>query len=210
MSTTIKTFALGILSLLAVYGCGQSAPDKSTNPPNTEDQLIGFKGNVDHAGLVEGATIMLTTASFAPLDPALDAFNHEDPFNVVGKSFKDAFAQNLAKFDAIDGKTDWSPEQTATWIARVGSGNYQVVDTSKPCNFADPHTYLEIERAQLTGTEHKTCGGRTPNEDAFDVTVNFLARGPTASAQDEGALSDGVDQATQKSVGTFPYLAELN
>ena len=90
------------------------------------------------------------------------------------------------------------------------SANYLVVDTSKPCDFTDPHTYLEIERAQLTGRTHTTCGGRMPNEDALDVTLNFLVRGPAASAQDADAITDGVDQATKKSTDTFPYLADMN
>jgi len=125
-------------------------------------------------------------------------------------TYRDAFAKNLVKFDGIDGKTDWTTDQAAKWVSRMSSANFQVIDTSKPCDFDDPHTYLEIERAALTGTDHKTCGGRMPNEDALDVTMNFLVRGPAASAGDEGAISDGVDQATQKSESTFPYLADLN
>ena len=52
--------------------------------------------------------------------------------------------------------------------------------------------------------------GRMPNEDALDVTLNWLIRGPGASSEDEDAFSDGVDQATHRSTDTFPYLAELN
>jgi hypothetical protein len=206
VKTTTKFLALGILSFVAVYGCSQSVAD---DPASSEDQLVGFKGSVDHAGIVEASTIMLTTTSNPLLDSNLDAFNQEDPFQIRSTIYRDAFAKNLIKFDGIDGKTDWSPDQTKKWIARMAS-SYQVVDTSKPCNFADPHTYLEIERAQLTGKVHTTCGGRMPNEDALDVTMNFLARGPAAAAAGEDAFSDGVDQATQKSNDTFPYLAELN
>ena len=49
-----------------------------------------------------------------------------------------------------------------------------------------------------------------PNEDAMDVTLNFLIRGPSASAQDREAIRDGVSQATKKATASFPYLAELN
>ena len=49
-----------------------------------------------------------------------------------------------------------------------------------------------------------------PNEDAMDVTLNFLIRGPSASAQDREAIHDGVDSPTKLSTRTFPYLAELN
>ncbi|MEA2752117.1 MAG: hypothetical protein QOI41_6260 [Myxococcales bacterium] len=209
---TTKFLALGLLSLLAVYGCSQSTEDDSSpDQADSEDALIGFKGSVDNVGVVEATTIMLTTTTIAPpLDSALDSYNQSDPFRIAAGTYKNAFAKNLVKFDGIDGKKDWSADQAAKWVARVSGANFQVIDTSKPCNFDDPHTYLEIERAALTGTDHKTCGGRMPNEDALDVTMNFLVRGPAASASGEGALSDGVDQATQKSDSAFPYLADLN
>ena len=209
---TTKIFALGMLSLLAAYGCSQSdAEDTTPDQADSEDALIGFKGSVDHVGVVEATTIMLTTTTIAPpLDSALDSYNQSDPFRIAPANYRDAFAKNLIKFDGIDGKTDWTADQSAKWVARMSSANFQVIDTSKPCNFDDPHTFLEIERAALLGTDYKTCGGRMPNEDALDVTMNFLVRGPAASPADEGAISDGVDQATQKSDSAFPYLADLN
>ena len=62
----------------------------------------------------------------------------------------------------------------------------------------------------LNGEAHTTCGGRMPNEDVLDVTFNFLARGPTASATDADAIGDGIDQATQLASDSFPYLADIN
>lgn len=105
---------------------------------------------------------------------------------------------------------NWSADQASRWTARLAGGNYIVVDTSKPCSYDAPHTYLEIERAQLTGKSHTTCGGRMPNEDAMDVTLNFLIRGPAATDQDPNAIGDGVDRATKLATNTFPYLAEMN
>jgi hypothetical protein len=201
-----KLLALGALVLVAAYGC-TSGDDSSDDPANGEDQLILEHGAMDQAGIVESSTMMLAGG---PTDGHLDSYNREDPFKIAPGNYADTFKQRLAQFDNIDQTTDWKPEQAAAWAARMSTGNYLVVDTSKPCNFADPHTYLEIERAQLTGKEHETCGGRIPNEDALDVTLNFLARGPAASVSDEKALHDGVDQATQKSSDTFPYLAEYN
>jgi hypothetical protein len=202
--TTI--LAVSALLFAAAYGCHSSSDDDSGA---TQDKLVGFAGSVDHAGVVESGTILLTTANNPLLDSSLDAYNQEDPFQVKSTVYRDAFAKNLLKFDKSDGKTDWTPEQSTKWLARIAS-NYQVIDTSLPCNYDDPHTYLEIERAQLTGKDHATCGGRTPNEDALDVTFNFLAGGPNASLTDDGAMGDGIEQATKKSTDTFPYLAELN
>lgn len=97
-----------------------------------------------------------------PTSGQLDPYNQEDPFNIRGGTYGRTFAQRLTQFDAYDGKTDWKP-----------------------------HTCLEIERATLTGQVATTCGGRMPNEDAMDVTLNFLIRGPSASAQDREAIRDG-------------------
>jgi hypothetical protein len=203
-----KLMAFAALVLVAAWGCTNNAEDETT-PDNgeSEDQLILRKGSVDHAAIVEVTTMMLAGD---PTSPQLDPYNQEDPFAIHASPYSQTFASRLAKFDAQDGTKDWKPEQAAAWVARVSSGNYVVVDTSKPCDFYHPHTYLEIERAQMTGREHATCGGRMPNEDALDVTLNFLVRGPAASADDEKALHDGVDQATKQASDTFPYLGEMN
>ena len=201
---------LSLVSLVATYGCAaqQEEQDPAASGGDTsEDELILRKGSVDHAAIVEVTTMMLAGG---PLDSLLDPYNQEDPFAIRPASFTGTFAERLKSFDAYDKKTDWKPEQAAAWAARVSAGNYLVVDTSKPCDFKNPHTYLEIERAHMTGREHTTCGGRMPNEDALDVTMNFLVRGPAASALDREALHDGVDRATQLATDSFPYLAERN
>jgi hypothetical protein len=201
-----ESHILAILLLtLAATGCTRDSAGDA--PPAGEDNLILQKGSVDHAAIVEASTMMLAGG---PTDGLLDPYNQEDPFAIRGATYAERLAQRIAQFDGVDGVTDWSPDQAATWAKRMSSANYLVIDLDKPCNFDDPHTYLEIERAQMTGREHATCGGRMPNEDALDVTLNFLVRGPAASAQDEAALHDGVDQATKKSEPAFPYLAEMN
>jgi hypothetical protein len=200
-----KLLVLALVSLAAANGCSSEPP--ADGPDQSNDELILRKGSVDHAGIVEATTMMLAGE---PLDHLLDPYNQEDPFAIGGGSYRDAFTTRLQNFDAYDGQTDWTDEQAAAWTARVSRGNYLVVDTSMPCDFANPRTYLEIERAQLTGIEHQTCGGRMPNEDALDVTMNFLARGPKASVDDDDALHDGVDAPTKWSSDTFPYLADPN
>jgi hypothetical protein len=196
--------ALAAFALFASgYGCAQ---EEAPAEEQSEDELGLRRGSVDHAAIVESTTMMLAGQ---PLDGQLDPYNQADPFAIRG-AFEATFARRLADFDAYDGKADWRPEQASAWAARMGSGNYLVVDTSKPCDFARPRSYLEIERAQLSGRAHETCGGRNPNEDALDVTLNFLVRGPGASAADEGALHDGVDAPTKLATDTFPYLAEMN
>ncbi len=209
---TTKLWAFGLLTLVAAYGCATAEDDGSDEPASaeSEDELILRRGSVDHAAIVEVTTMMLVGSNPTEFATVLDPYNQDDPFKIRSTSFAGPFARNLAKFDIYDGRTDWKPEQSATWISRVAAGNYLVVDTSKPCDFANQRTYLEIERAQMTGRAHTTCGGRMPNEDALDVTLNFLIRGPAASAQDENAIRDGVDRATKQATDTFPYLGEMN
>ncbi len=197
--------AVAVIALVGAWGCTQS--DAGDGSQASEADLGLRHGSVDHAAIVEVTTMMLAGG---PTDGNLDPYNQEDPYAIHGAQYQPVFARRLAAFDSRDGQTDWSAQQAAAWAGRVSTGNYLVVDTSKPCDWNDPHTYLEIERAQLTGKEHTTCGGRMPNEDALDVTINFLVRGPAASAQDADALHDGVDQATKKADSTFPYLAEMN
>ena len=99
---TRKLVAIGIVSLLAAYGCSTSdAEDRAPDQENSEDQLQGFKGTVDNAAIVEATTMMLTAPiSLPPLDPALDQYNQaKDPFNIGGAPYRPVFARNLVKFD---------------------------------------------------------------------------------------------------------------
>jgi hypothetical protein len=202
-----KAIAFALLAIVAAWGCTSSTSEEP-DTENGEDELSLFgRGNVDHAAIVESTTMMLAGG---PTDGNLDPYNREDPFAIRGTQFNGAFSRRLGNFDRYDGRTDWKPEQAAAWAARMSAGNYQVIDTQKPCDWQNPHTYLEIERAKLTGRQHTTCGGRMPNEDALDVTLNFLVRGPAASAQDRDALHDRVDSATKPATDQFPYMAEMN
>jgi hypothetical protein len=193
---------IGLSLAAAPMGCAEEAPP----PEESDDDLTFGKGTVDQAGIVESTTMMLAAL---PTSSQLDQYNREDPFKIAGTSYRATFADRLAQFDRADGHVDWKPEASAAWADRMAAANYLVIDVSKPCSF-DGHNYLEIERATMTGRAHTTCGGRVPNEDAMDTTINFLVRGPGASVLDSNALGDGVDQATQKASDTFPYLADMN
>jgi len=201
------TLGIALLGPALGIGCAQQASSEDDTAQG-EDAIGLRKGSVDNAAIVESTTMMLAGV---PTDSHLDPYNQEDPFAIRAASYAPTFAHRLAEFDAYDGKKDWQEPKAAAWAARMASANYLVLDTSKPCgDFGSPHTYLEIERARMTGKENATCGGRMPNEDALDVTVNFLVRGPAASVDDADAIHDGVEEATKKSADTFPYLAELN
>lgn len=202
MKTNAKLWAALALVLVA---CGASESQDEVG--ETNDEISWRTGAIDHAAISESTTMMQADN---PFSFQLDGYNVEDPFAIKPAAFIGTFKERLARFDGYDGKADWTPEQADEWNNRMATANYLVIDTSKPCDYQNPHTYLEIERAHLTGKEHQTCGGRMMNEDVLDATANFLIRGPAASHDDEDALTDGVDQATQKSTDTFPYVAEMN
>jgi hypothetical protein len=73
-----------------------------------------------------------------------------------------------------------------------------VVDVSKP--FSED-SYLEIERMLLNGAAHKTCGGRSLNDDSMDTFLTLLV-----NAGNGPRISDGVDQSTVLAARAFPYL----
>jgi hypothetical protein len=106
---------------------------------------------------------------------------------------------NLAVWDSLDGKTDWPPDtQGVHPLTEFLLADFMVVDVSKP--FAED-SYLEIERALLMGGDHKTCGGRSLNEDSVDTFMTLLVNGGKGPR-----ISDGVDQQAVPASRTFPYL----
>lgn len=191
---------------LVLVACGASeGPDET--PAQTDQDIALRTGNIDSAAVAESGTMMQASN---PFSGELDDYNAEDPFAIKPAAYIDTFKTRLANFDSYDGKTDWTPGQAEQWTQRMSTSNYLLIDTSKPCDYENPHTYLEIERSHMTGKDHQTCGGRMMNEDVLDATANFLIRGPGAKYDDKDALVDGVTQATQKSGDEFPYLAEMN
>ena len=81
--------------------------------------------------------------------------------------------------------------------------DYLVVDVTKP--YVEQGSYLEIELAALRGEAHRTCGGRTLNDDVMDTIFTQLI-----NAGNGPVIRDGVDRSTRPGTRTFPYLAEPN
>jgi hypothetical protein len=135
-----------------------------------------------------------------------DIYNLEDAFH-MSKDYRGAycarFNANLSIFDRFDEKLDWTlGEGGAHPLTELLLADYLVLDLAKPYT---EQSYFEIEWATLQGQPHKTCGGRSPNDDVMDTLATLLInanRGP--------CVSDGVDQATIRAARTFPYLAPAN
>jgi hypothetical protein len=66
-------------------------------------------------------------------------------------------------------------------------------------------SFLEIELAARRGEKHRTCGGRTLNDDVMDRLFTLLIAGGNGPA-----IRDGVDRSSRPASQTFPYLAAPN
>lgn len=171
----------------------------------------GHPVRLERMGRAEIKNVIMQPKKFDPVNRDLeirDLYNAEDAFN-LGQDYVGAYRArlnaNLAFFDRLDGKTDWPPdEQGVHPLTELLLADFLVVDTSKP--FSDGgDSDLEIERAVLTGRPHTTCGGRSPGHDIIDTLYTLLVGG-----LDGPRISDGVDQPTQPTARSFPYLVPPN
>jgi hypothetical protein len=157
-------------------------------------------------GRTEVKNFLLMLGAFDPVNKGIDLrdlFNQEDAFR-IGPAYQSAYrsrmSANLAFYDRLDGKTDWPLDaQGAHPLTELLLADFMIVDVSKP--FSET-SYLEIEQAMLHGEPHKTCGGRSLNEDATDKYLTMLVNNGNGPA-----ISDGIDHATVPATNVFPYLA---
>jgi hypothetical protein len=160
-------------------------------------------------GRPEIKNFILQDKKFDPVNQELeirDLYNAEDAFNLspdyIG-AYRARLNANLAFFDRLDGKTDWPPDDQGVHpLTELLLADFLVVDTSKPLSDG---SFLEIERAVLTGRPHITCGGRPPDDDIVDTLYTLLVGG-----LDGPRISDGVDRPTQPATRSFPYLVAPN
>ncbi|MDX6239916.1 MAG: hypothetical protein QOG10_4731, partial [Kribbellaceae bacterium] len=164
---------------------------------------------LERMGRPEIKNFILQDKKFDPVNQELeirDLYNAEDAFNLspdyIG-AYRARLNANLAFFDRLDGKTDWPPDDQGVHpLTELLLADFLVVDTSKPLSDG---SFLEIERAVLTGRPHITCGGRPPDDDIVDTLYTLLVGG-----LDGPRISDGVDRPTQPATRSFPYLVAPN
>jgi hypothetical protein len=170
-----------------------------------ETLTSGHPVRLERMGRPEIKNFLLQDRKFDRLNRDLelrDLYNGEDAFHLsedyVG-AYRARLNANLAFFDRLDGRIDWSPDEQGNHpLTDLLLHDFLVVDTSKP--FADGG-FLEIERALLAGRPHTTCGGRPLNDDIVDIFYTLLVGGV-----DGAPISDGVDHATRQAGRSFPYL----
>jgi hypothetical protein len=175
-----------------------------------ETTTIGaITARLDRFGRALMKSIVLGAKEFDTVNRDLDIrdlYAQEDAFKLAPTyrgAYHDRMNANLPFWDGLDQKTDWPlGADKAHPLTQLLLADFMVVDVSKP--FAED-SYLEIERSLLKGTSHKTCGGRSLNDDIADTFLTLLindGNGPR--------ISDGVDQQSTKATRVFPYLVPAN
>jgi hypothetical protein len=169
-----------------------------------------FNVRIERVGRPEVKNMMLAPKDFDPVNRDLeirDLYNMEDVFR-PGESYAGAFRArldaNLAFWDGLDGTQDWTVGEDGRHpLTELVLADYLVVDATLP--YVEHGSFLEIELAARRGEPHRTCGGRTLNDDVMDTIFTLLVNagnGPT--------VRDGVDAATRPATRSFPYLAAPN
>ena len=165
---------------------------------------------LESAGRPEVPNMMLGPMQFDRVNRDLeirDLYNMDDvfhPAHVYERAYRARLNANLAFWDQLDDKVDWPlDEQGAHPLTELVLADYLVLDPGKP--YVEQGSFLEIELAAREGEEHRTCGGRTLNDDVMDRIFTLLI-----TAGNGPAVRDGVDRSSRPATQMFPYLAEPN
>ncbi len=169
-----------------------------------------FNVRIERVGRPEMKNMMLAPKQFDTVNRDLeirDLYNSEDAFNLADGylgAYRARLNANLAFWDGLDGKADWPvAEGGGHPLTEVVLADYLVVDVSKP--YVEQGSYLEVELAALRGEDHRTCGGRTLNDDVMDTIFTQLI-----NAGNGPVIRDGVDRSSRPGTNRFPYLSEPN
>ena len=154
--------------------------------------------------------MMLAPKEFDPVNQDLeirDLYNMEDAFHLgdsYGGAYRARLNANLAFWDGLDGKVDWS----------TGRGRQPSADGTGSRRLPRGRRHQALRRAGLVPRDrarrpkrepHQTCGGRALNDDVMDTIFTQLVNGGNGPT-----IRDGVDAATCPATSTFPYLAPPN
>src|SRR3954454_13434741 len=169
-----------------------------------------FNVRIERVGRPEVKNMMLAPKQFDSVNRDLeirDLYNSEDAFGLADGylgAYRARLNANLAFWDGLDGKADWTLAEDGTHpLTELVLADHLVVDVTKP--YVEQGSYLEIELAALRGEGHRTCGGRTLNDDVIDTMFTQLI-----NAGNGPVIRDGVDRSSRPATRAFPYLAEPN
>jgi hypothetical protein len=187
--------------------------------PDASDATAAEGGEAGLAiGQVDRAGRPLVNVLLVPSSQQ-DSYNEQPSFEGgVPSVIQSGMEARLVELDTLTlgdsgpDPVDWPvPEGGSHPLLAVFLGDTLLVDTSLPCAGADGgfvRSYFELERQTfLGGPAHVTCGGRTPNEDVVDETLQLLV---TRDRDGGPVVGQFVLGPTKPSTTTFPYLAPPN
>jgi hypothetical protein len=207
---TNKLYGANVLSLVLEVECAPLLGGGPLFAVVGETLAVGKRPvRLERVGRPEIKNITMGWKTFDTVNRDLeirDVYNDEDAFQ-LRKDYLGAYRArlnaNLTFYDCLDGKTDWPLDKNGSHpLTELLLHDFLIVDVSKP--FAED-TYFEIEQAMLQGRTHKTCGGRSLNDDFIDTYYTLMI-----NAGNGTRISDGLDQATVPASPVFPYLAPPN
>jgi hypothetical protein len=210
--STIFLDGKNVLTIVVELDCRQVLGDGVTLVAVVAETLTRGRLNVriERTGRPEVKNLLLGPKQFDTVNRDLeirDIYNMEDGFHLADGylgAYRARLNANLAFWDGLDGHVAWPADADGNHpLTDLVLADHLVVDVSRP--YRENGTFLEIERAALAGTEHRTCGGRSLNDDAMDTLFTLLVNGGTGPT-----VRDGVDRATRPATRSFPYLAEPN
>jgi hypothetical protein len=164
---------------------------------------------IERVGRPEVKNMMLSATQYDQLNRDIeirDLYNMEDAFHLAEgylTAYRARLDANLAFWDGLDGRTDWAPDEGRHPLTDLILHDYLVVDLGKP--YQERGSFLEIERAAMRGVPHRSCGGRSLNDDVMDTLFTLLVNAGTGPR-----VSDGVDAASRPATRAFPYLSDAN
>jgi hypothetical protein len=201
-----------VLSIVVELDCAQVLGEQVELAGVVAETLTRGRHNVriERTGRPEVKNLLLAPKQFDQVNRDLeirDLYNMEDAFHLADGylgAYRARLNANLAFWDSLDDRVDWPVDARGDHpLVDLVLADHLVVDVGKP--YRETGTFLEIERAVLAGSEHRTCGGRALNDDVMDTFFTFLINAGAGPA-----IRDGVDRSSRPASRTFPYLAEAN
>ncbi len=214
--------------LFALVAGGATACGSGSTTPSTPDMQAPMFSTPPTLGMQldrmgrAGVNTALTDPFYTSKtdhNAKLDAYNQAS--RSTWQSFAPQFAAALGVYDGLDGICDNQPLASPTAATRGSddggaSGEYGtlasiladdqlLLDTTVAT--CDPSkNYLAVEIAVITKGTPASCGGRTPLDNAIDVTYAALSGGLLSSVPVVTGVTADADTANAATLPTLPFL----
>jgi hypothetical protein len=210
-----STALLGLVAVLEVACQGGSSPPRDLNVIVPGGGMTGDSGAPEAGfglGPVDRAGRPLVALLLVP-GLLQDDYNSASTFDVpLSRTLEDALSSRLAALDTIrlaDGGADppdWVSDGGPHPLLPLFALDVLLVDTGFTSTSADggfARGYFDLEReAIFPDAGHRTCGGRSPNDNVVDTTLTLLV------TKDRAPVSQGIAAPAKPPPTQFPYLAD--